>query len=89
MQEFKTYTVEYSTTAVVLAADNRNCKLHTVLLPKTTVGTVTFATYTATEFTLPASTVAGCYFFDSVFGDGLKMTTSSTQDYVMATIASY
>ncbi len=54
--------------------------VHTVIIPKTTSGTVTFQSIASTPvvyFTLPASTIAGSYLLDGVCGNGLDVVTGA------------
>lgn len=77
--EFKSFPVA-STTPVVMASAGRNLFIHTVVVPKATAGTVTFANKNATpvtQFTLPVATAAGTYVFDAVFTDGMDVTMSA------------
>jgi len=64
--------------------------IHTVIIPKTTSGTVTFQSLAATPvvyFVLPAATIADSYLFDSVCGNGLDVVTSAG-DVVIVNTAS-
>jgi len=78
INEYQTKYISTATTTT-LALAGRNSKIHTIVIPKTTTGTVTFQDKTGTpvtQFVLPASTVAGTYIIDSVFGNGLDVITS-------------
>ncbi len=62
-------------------ANGSSSVVHTVVVPKTTTGTVTFqstASPAVTYFVLPASTIAGSYLFDAVCGNGLDVVTSAS-----------
>lgn len=54
-----------------------NVFVHTVIIPKTSAGTITLEQTDGTDyFVFPASTVAGSYIFDAVFPSGLIVTCS-------------
>lgn len=64
-----------ATTAVATG----NVMVHTLIIPKTTAGTVTLvdtAGSPATYYAFPASTIAGSYILDCEFGNGLQIVTS-------------
>ncbi len=64
--------------------------LHTVVIPKTTSGTITFQSLAATPvvyFILPTATIADTYIFDSTLGNGLDVVTSAA-DVAMVNSAS-
>jgi hypothetical protein len=87
------YLVKYisTNTTTNLAAAGRNSRVHTVILPKNSTGTVTFQDKTGspvTQFVLPTSTVAGTYILDVVFGNGLDVVTSAA-DTVIVTYYQY
>lgn len=84
--EFKTKYISTNTTTN-LAVAGRNCKIHSISIPKNTTGTVTFRDKTGTpvtQFVLPASTVAGCYIIDAVFGNGLDVVTSASDTVIIS-----
>jgi len=75
-----------SVTPVVVANAGHNVFIHTILVAKVTVGTVTVANKNATpvtQFVLPIGTGSGTYIFDSLFTDGLVITNSSAADVVI------
>lgn len=62
--------------------------VHTVIIPKTTTGTVTFqslATTPVVYFLLPASTIANSYLFDTTCGNGLDVVTSASDVVIVNT----
>lgn len=90
MQEFQTAYIATATTTNIVAA-NKNLKIHSVVVPKATAGTVTFNDRTGspvTYFTFPASTVGATYIFDSVFPNGLSVITASA-DIIIVNYATY
>ncbi len=74
-----------TTTTIVSTADL--VVLSKIILPKTTVGAVTFEDITGTPvvyFTLPAATVAGTLdFTDIVLPNGLKVVTASADNVIV------
>ena len=52
--------------------------IHTVVIPKTTSGIITFQSILGTAyFVFPASTIAGSYLLDGVCGNGLDVVTAA------------
>ncbi len=83
-----TYITTNTTTHI--AAIGVDAVVHTVIIPKTTSGTVTFQSLAATPvvyFVLPAATIAGSYLLDTVCGNGLDVVTSAS-DVVIVNTAS-
>lgn len=71
------YTTTAFTGSATTTIGTSNVFVHTVIIPKTTAGTVTLEATDGTDyFVFPASTVAGSYLLDTVFSSGLKITTS-------------
>lgn len=63
-----------STTTVI---GTGNVFVHTIIIPKTSAGTITLEQADGTDyFVFPSSTVAGTYIFDAVFPSGLSVVTS-------------
>ncbi len=70
-----TYIHTQTTTHI---ATSGSVNVHTVIIPKTTSGTITFQDIAGTAyFVLPASTIANSYKFDSVCGNGLDVVTGA------------
>ncbi len=66
------------TQTTTVAAASGVVVLHTVIIPKTTGGTITFQDKAGTAyFVFPASTIAGSYMFDVALGNGLSIVTAS------------
>lgn len=79
-QFFQECNPTYITTSTTthIAVVGINVLVHTVVVPKTTTGSITFRDLTAspvTYFVLPAATVAGTYTFDARCGNGLDVVT--------------
>ncbi len=84
MKAFTSKVISTATTTSVYAGGN--WFLHTLVIPKTTLGAITFedtAGSPNTYFILPASTVAGSYRFDSVFPSGLQVVTASADNIII------
>lgn len=82
MEQFQYKAISTNTTTVFAASGN--ITVHTVCFPKATAGTVTFQDAAAAAYiTFPASTVAGTYRLDSVFGNGLSVVTASADNVVV------
>lgn len=76
----KNTTTYIHTSATTHIATAGEVTVHTVVIPITTTGTVTFQSIASTPvvyFVLPIATVAGTYIFDSVCGNGLDVITSA------------
>lgn len=70
-----------STNATTHVQPTGSVIVHTVVIPKTTTGSVTFQSTAAsavTYFVLPTATIAGTYTFNSVCGNGLDVVTSAS-----------
>ncbi|MGH7249354.1 MAG: hypothetical protein ACREGC_00085 [Minisyncoccia bacterium] len=83
-----TYITTNTTTHIAALGDETT--IHTVIIPKTTSGTVTFQSLADTPvvyFVLPTATIAGSYLFDCVCGNGLDVVTSAS-DVVIVNSAS-
>lgn len=77
--EFNTITYIHTQTTTHITTTG-STTIHTVIIPKTTSGTITFQSIAATPvvyFVLPASTIAGSYKFDGVCGNGLDVVTAA------------
>jgi hypothetical protein len=75
MRNIYTPTAFAGSTTTVIGIDN--VFVHTVIIPKTSAGTITLEASDGTDyFVFPSSTVAGTYIFDATFASGLKITTS-------------
>ena len=84
MNAYTSKVISTATTTSVYTSGN--WFLHTLVIPKTTVGAITFedvAGSPATYFVLPAATVAGSYRFDSVFPNGLQVVTASADNIII------
>lgn len=78
-----------STNTTTHVQPTSNCTVHTVVIPKTTSGSVTFQSTAATPvtyFVLPAATIAGSYIFDAVCSNGLDVVTSAS-DVVIVNVS--
>lgn len=76
-----TTTYISSQTTTHISAIGVDTVVHTVIIPKTTSGTITFQSLAATPvvyFVLPASTIAGSYLLDAVCGNGLDVVTAGS-----------
>ncbi len=76
---FNTPTYIHTQTTTHIATSG-SVTVHTVVIPKTTSGSITFQSVAATPvtyFVLPASTIAGSYKFDGVCGNGLDVVTGA------------
>ncbi len=70
-----TYIHTQTTTPI---ATSGSVTVHTVVIPKTTGGTITFQDIAGTAyFVFPASTIAGSYLLDGVCGNGLDVVTGA------------
>ena len=83
-QEFNpTYISTNTTTAI--EANSRVIKLHTVVIPKATAGTVTFQDKAGTTyFVLPAASI-GTLIFDVNLPNGLSVVTASADTIIVNT----
>ncbi len=80
-----TYITTNTTTHIATSGSG---VVHTVVIPKTTTGTVTFQSIAGTPviyFVFPASTIAGSYLLDGVFGNGLDVVTSASDVVIVTT----
>lgn len=79
----KTQITTNTTTSIVATADL--VVLHTVIIPVTTTGTVSFQDISGNVyFTLPVATVAGTYSFTDVpLKQGLKVVTSAADNVIL------
>lgn len=76
--------ISSSTTTTVYSSGN--VFIHTVVLPKSNSGDITFedvAGSPATYFVIPASSAAGTYIFDSIFPNGLKVVTAASDKVIV------
>ncbi len=76
---FNTPTYIHTQTTTHIATSGE-VTIGTVIIPKTTTGSVTFQSVAATPvvyFVLPASTIANSYEFDGVCGNGLDVVTGA------------
>ena len=84
MQEFITTSLLATGTTVVVAA-GKNAKVHSILIPKTTTGTVVVSnTSAAGAVNFPASTIAGSYIVDATYANGLLVVCSATDSVVLS-----
>ena len=73
----------HTMTTTVIAASG-HVEVGTVVIPKTTSGTITFQDQAGTAyFVFPSSTVAGSYRFNSIFGNGLSIVTSAADTLIV------
>lgn len=82
--EFKTTAVS-GTLPVVVGATARNCKIHTIVCPKATSGTVTVSDGTTAYFTLPVGSI-GTFILDAVFANGVTVTNSAADTVLINAI---
>lgn len=71
--------IAISTQTTTTVAASGNVRIHTVICPKATTGTVTFediAGSPATYFVLPIGSI-GCFILDASAPNGLKVVTSA------------
>ncbi len=81
LKNVPTYIHTQTTTHVVTAGE---VTVHTVVIPKTTGGTITFQDIAGTAyFVFPSSTVAGSYLLDGVCGNGLDVVTASADTLII------
>ncbi len=74
---FNTPTYIHTQTTTHIATSGE-VTIATVIIPKTTSGTITFQDIAGTAyFVLPASTIANTYEFDGVCGNGLDVVTGA------------
>ena len=77
------YTATASTTTV---STGGLLELHTVNVPKATVGTLSFQDRNSNVyFAMPTGTVANTYIYDMTCADGLKIVQSSASDQIVTT----
>lgn len=72
-----------------IAALGINITVHTVVIPKTSAGTITLQDRAAspnTYYQFPASTVAGSYLVDILCNNGLAVVTSGADTPLVTTI---
>lgn len=78
-----TYTATAGTASMVSSGV---ATLHTIIVPKATVGTLTYKDKSGnTYFALPTASVGPTYVLDMVCNDGLILNQSSGSDQIVTT----
>lgn len=74
------YTATAATSTIVSAG---LLELHTIVVPKLTVGTLSYQDTAGTVyFAFPTGVAAGTYTFDCVLNNGLKIVQASASDQI-------
>lgn len=81
------YQSSYTATAATTVVSTGGLlELHTVNVPKATVGTLSYQDKNSNVyFALPTGTVGGSYRYDMTLADGLKIVQSSASDQITTT----
>lgn len=81
------YQASYTATAATASiAGAGNVNLHSVNIPKATVGTLSFQDVSGNVyFAMPTGTVANTYIYDCVLNNGLQIVATSAADQIVTT----
>lgn len=81
------YQASYTATAATASiATGGNINLHTVNIPKATVGTLSFQDISNNVyFVMPTGTAGNTYIYDAVLNNGLQIVASSASDQIVTT----
>ena len=80
------YQASYTATAATTTISSKKALLHSVNIPKATVGTLSYQDSSSNVyFAIPTAASAGSYQYDMVCNNGLKLVQSSASDQITTT----